>query len=42
MTIFAAYLAGVLTVLIIWNTVYITRRLIVGYRETRTPARRTG
>lgn len=40
MTLFAAYLAGALTVLIIWNTIYIVARLIAGYRETRKPVRR--
>jgi hypothetical protein len=35
----AAYLAGVLTVLIIWNAVYIVRRLWEGWRETRKPVR---
>ena len=40
MTLFAAYLAGALTVLIIWNTVYIVRRLIAGYRDTKQPVRR--
>jgi len=38
-TLFAAYLAGALTVLVIWNTVYIAQRLIAGYRETRKPVR---
>jgi hypothetical protein len=40
MTIFAAYLAGVLTVLIIWNLIYIARRLYDGWRETKQPGRR--
>lgn len=40
MTLFAAYLAGALTVLIVWNMVYIVKRFIVGYRETRKPVRR--
>ena len=39
MTFFAAYLAGALTVLIVWNTVYVVQRLIAGYRETRKPRR---
>ncbi len=40
MTLFAAYLAGALTVLVIWNTIYIVKRLITGYRETKKPVRR--
>ncbi len=40
MMLFAAYLAGALTVLVIWNGVYIVKRLITGYRETRKPVRR--
>ena len=40
MTLFAAYLAGALTVLVIWNTIYIVKRLITGYRETKKPLRR--
>ncbi len=40
MTLFAAYLAGALTVLVIWNTVYIVARLVAGYRETRKPGGR--
>ena len=40
MTLFAAYLAGALTVLIVWNIVYIVTRLVAGYRETRKPLRR--
>lgn len=40
MTLFAAYLAGALTVLVIWNAVYIVRRFITGYKETRKPVRR--
>jgi hypothetical protein len=40
MTIFAAYLAGVLTVAIIWNLVYVARRLWAGWRETKQPVRR--
>lgn len=40
MTLFAAYLAGALTVLIVWNTVYVVSRLVAGYRETRKPVRK--
>ena len=40
MTLFAAYLAGALTVLIVWNIIYIVKRLITGYRESRKPVRR--
>ncbi len=39
MTIFTAYLAGVLTVLTVWNAIYVARRLISGWRETRKPVR---
>ena len=40
MTLFAAYLAGALTILIVWNTVYIVPRFVAGYRETRKPGGR--
>ena len=40
MTLFAAYLAGALTVLVIWNTVYIVKRLVTGYKETKQSVRR--
>lgn len=40
MTLFAAYLAGALTVLIVWNVFYIVKRFVVGYRETKKPVRR--
>ncbi len=40
MILFAAYLAGALTVLIIWNTIYIVKRLITGYQETKKPVRK--
>jgi hypothetical protein len=41
MTIFAAYLAGMLTVAIIWNAVYIARRLWTGWRDTKSVRRGT-
>ena len=40
MDLFAAYLAGAFTVLIILNGWYVAARLYRGYRETKQPVRR--